>query len=130
MTTLLTIKEVKEIHKRSDEKGYATPARVRLLCDALVAAMVIPHRDTRCPSMDSLSDLADEVIRARKKFPDHVFLFTALVEEVGELARAFIQKQGVDRVRAEALQVACVAMRIYEELDPVYDAVPDEQAKP
>jgi NTP pyrophosphatase (non-canonical NTP hydrolase) len=63
------------------------------------------------------------------KFPENSFLLTALMEEVGELARAYLQGQGENRVRAEALQVACVALRIYEESDPVYAAMTKEQQK-
>jgi hypothetical protein len=69
----------------------------------------------------SLHALADEVMRARRKFPGRMHLLAALNEETGELARAYLDAEGVDRVRAEALQVACVAMRIYEEGDAAFD---------
>ncbi len=74
-------------------------------------------------------ELNAEVFSARMKFPENSFLLTALMEEVGELARAYLQGQGENRVRAEALQVACVALRIYEESDPVYAAMTKEQQK-
>ena len=74
--------------------------------------------------------LAEEVARARAKFPGNRFMLAALTEEVGELARALLQRQGADRVRAEALQVACVAIRIFEEGDSSFDDVSDCEAKP
>ena len=79
---------------------------------------------------DSLDELKSEVMRARTKFPDNALLFTALVEEVGELAKAYLQRESMGRIEKEALQIACVAMRIYEESDPTYDNVTDDQAKP
>lgn len=57
-----------------------------------------------------------ELERARVKFPgeegtfsDEMWL-TVLVEEIGECARA-IQDEGADRLRAELVQVAAMAMR-------------------
>ena len=104
--------------------------------------------------LKSLAELSAEVARARRKFPGARFLFTALVEEYGELGelmdivhlldlyaklgarignglgRALIQGKGRERIRAEALQVACVAMRIYEESDPVYDSMTAQEQQP
>lgn len=62
-----------------------------------------------------LDALDEEVGRARAKFPANVHLLPALMEEVGELSSALLECEGVARVRAEALQVACVALRIAEE---------------
>lgn len=81
-------------------------------------------------ALPSIVALVQEVVRARTKFPGNRFLFTALGEEFGELAQAILQKEGPERVREEALQVACVAMRIYEEGDSAYDSLTDEEAKP
>jgi NTP pyrophosphatase (non-canonical NTP hydrolase) len=107
----------------------------------------------------SLRDLTNEMVRARIKFPRPYWLGSALAEEVGEVAEAMekllpelpdglphafmnlakhlgdlhrklLQRRSSDEVRKEALQVACVAMRIYEEGDPLYDNVDDEAAKP
>lgn len=77
----------------------------------------------------SASDLAEEVMRARQKFPGRRFLLAALTEEVGELAKAYLQREGDEAVRKEALQVACVAMRIYEEGDETFDDVTAAEAK-
>lgn len=71
-------------------------------------------------SPDSLHALTCEVMRARRKFPSNRHASAALAEEVGEVATAFLEKEGRDRIREEALQVACVAMRIYEEGDSDY----------
>ena len=75
-------------------------------------------------------ELDAEVFRARTKFPGNALLLTALMEEVGELAKAYLQKADVASIRAEALQVACVALRIYEEGDPTYSDMTEDQAKP
>jgi hypothetical protein len=58
-----------------------------------------------------------EVMRARMKFPSNAKMLAALVEEVGELAKALLQRMPTDEVRKEAIQVACVAVRIIEEGD-------------
>ncbi len=70
---------------------------------------------------ESIEMLQAEVCRARTKFPERKHLLAALTEETGELARSFLDCEGPDRIRAEALQVACVAMRIYEEGDASFD---------
>lgn len=54
----------------------------------------------------------------------------ALTEEVGEPAQALLQRQGDARVCNEALQVACVALRIAEEGDALFDGLTDVEAKP
>lgn len=78
----------------------------------------------------TLFDIEEEVIRARTKFPGNRFLLAALMEEVGELAQAILQNQGVERIRKEACQVACVAVRIYEEMDAAFaDITPEESKK-
>lgn len=61
--------------------------------------------------------LEQEVVRARQKFPGNRLLLAALVEEVGELARGLLEGTNW---REEALQVACVALRIYEEGDATF----------
>lgn len=69
----------------------------------------------------SIARLQAEVARARAKFPNRRHLLAALTEETGEVARAFLDDEGRDRIGAEALQVACLAMRIYEEGDEAFD---------
>lgn len=65
--------------------------------------------------MDSFQPLADELTRARIKFPSNQYMFAALAEEIGEMAEAWLKEGDTPHARKEALQVACVAMRIYTE---------------
>lgn len=58
--------------------------------------------------------LSEELVYARIRFPSNDRLFEALIEEVGEVARAVLEKK-YDHARREALQVACVAMRLVTE---------------
>lgn len=83
---------------------------------------------TRGLSTESLTALVEEVHRARAKFPGNRFLLTALMEELGEVARGILQKDPQEDIRRELLQVACVAMRMYEEGDPVYDALTEAES--
>lgn len=57
-----------------------------------------------------------ELAHARAKFPDNKTNFTALVEEVGELAEALLKKRPVE-VFAEAIQVIVMAIRVIQEPD-------------
>ena len=59
-----------------------------------------------------IDKLINEICKAEIKHP--VPSFEALVEEVGEVAKA-IQEQGAVEYRAELLQVACVAVRLIHE---------------
>ena len=62
--------------------------------------------------------IQDELKRARAKYPFNIHMMVALTEEVGELAQALLEHgSGSERVREEAIQVACVAVRIIEEGD-------------
>jgi hypothetical protein len=72
------------------------------------------------PLDQTLSDVIDEIIVARKKFPGSKHMLAALMEEVGELAQAFLQGQQWDSVYAEAKQVACIAIRMMEEGDMTF----------
>jgi len=73
------------------------------------------------PKGSTVEDIAEEVCRARTKFPDNRHLLAALMEEVGELAQAILQKKPLEEQRKEARQVACVAIRILEEGDSAFD---------
>lgn len=74
-----------------------------------------PANDKTFLKQDTIDALTQEVASARTKFPGSANLDRALTEEMLELFRAYNDKEGEDRVKAEALQVACVALRIYEE---------------
>ena len=69
------------------------------------------------PEPWSIAALTAELKRARAKFPGNAKLTVALMEEVGELAQALLQGKPKDEIVKEALQVACVAVRIAEEGD-------------
>ncbi len=79
------------------------------------------------PDVATLLALTSEMIRARNKFPGNRFLLAALTEEVGELAQALLQRKPF---QLEALQVAGLALRIFEEGDAIFDLLTDEEAKP
>ena len=66
---------------------------------------------------ETIMALRAELDRARAKFPKNDHLFAALGEEVGELARELLECGTRERIRAEAIQVACVALRIADEGD-------------
>lgn len=85
---------------------------------------------TTCPHPKTLDRLSAEVHAARRKFPGNRFLLAALTEEVGELAQAMLQKKPREDVEKEALQVACVALRILEEGDASFSDIQDHEAKP
>lgn len=69
----------------------------------------------------TMAAVAEEVARARAKFPNRRHLLAALVEEVGELAQAMLQCKHPAEIQKEAIQVACVAIRIVEEGDEAFD---------
>jgi NTP pyrophosphatase (non-canonical NTP hydrolase) len=62
----------------------------------------------------------EEVSRARKKFPTNKHLVVALVEEVGEVAKA-LQDETREQLIAELVQVAAMALRLAVEGDPDYE---------
>lgn len=57
------------------------------------------------------AEVAQELARARSKFPNSWGSMTALTEEVGELAKAMLD-ESPERVHAEAVQVAVMACRV------------------
>jgi NTP pyrophosphatase (non-canonical NTP hydrolase) len=78
----------------------------------------------------TIAALQAETLRARTKFPGSRFLLAALSEEVGELAQAMLRRRPSAEVRAEAIQVAVVALRIAEEGDALFADITDEEAQP
>jgi len=62
-----------------------------------------------------------ELAKARAKFPDAEGAMCALTEEVGELAKAVLD-ESKNRVRKEAIQVICMAVRIIQEGDRSLDS--------
>lgn len=76
--------------------------------------------DPLSPRVSTMGDIQEEVVRARTKFPGRRHLLAVLTEEVGELAQAYLQGKPESEIRAEATQVACVAVRIIEEGDAAF----------
>ncbi|MCP4318227.1 MAG: hypothetical protein GY789_19985 [Hyphomicrobiales bacterium] len=58
-----------------------------------------------------LKEIRLELARARTKFPGDNVTMLALMEEVGELAKATFEEPRAD-VRKEAIQVAVMAIRV------------------
>lgn len=67
--------------------------------------------DTRA----AIEALVKEIARARAKFPNNRHMLAALTEEVGELAKALVEED--EEWRTEAIQCACVAIRVATEGD-------------
>ena len=67
-------------------------------------------------SSDLINEINTEWRKALRKFPENRNLTVALMEEVGELARAELHKQP-EEIKKEAVQVIVVALRIYTEGD-------------
>lgn len=67
-----------------------------------------------------LADIVSELGNARAKFPGDNVTFAALVEEVGELAKATFEEPR-ENVRKEAVQVAVMAMRMVLDGDHTYE---------
>lgn len=63
-----------------------------------------------------LNDVAEEIKKARNKFPVNDVQMIALTEEVGELAQALMDKPW-EEVWKEAVQVATMALRVAVEGD-------------
>lgn len=71
----------------------------------------------RGPIGEVLQDVYTEITRGVESYPDASGLMVALMEEVGELARAMMT-QSRDSVRSEAAQVAALAVRVAIDGDP------------
>lgn len=97
--------------------SYAT----QMIYKARKDRVKFPHQQGRRIMQDYtdelfIRDLRLELKRARKKSPSSDAVMTALTEEVGELAKAHMEEPW-ERVYKEAVQVACVAIRIAIEGD-------------
>jgi len=82
---------------------------------------VLDEHMRRTPEHVLSAEVLEELKRARAKFPagDNP-TFAALVEEVGELAKALFEEPR-SAVRKEAIQVAVMAMRIVLDGDATYE---------
>ena len=68
-----------------------------------------------------LNEILAELARARRKFPGDNVTMLALMEEVGELAKATFEEPRAN-VRKEAVQVAVMAIRVILDGDHTLDA--------
>ena len=75
-----------------------------------------------------LNEALVEARRAQTLFPSSEGLIAALMEEVGELACAILEKPWPE-VRKEAIQVAAMACRLATEGDPTVEAVRSRRVK-
>jgi len=94
---------------------------------------ILDAKMRECTDIDThfaLGNVYAEIQRARAKFPGNRFLLTALMEEVGELAQAYLQNKPHAEIREEAKQVACVAVRIMTEGDAVFDSITEAESQP
>lgn len=80
-------------------------------------------------SDETVKALAAELCRARAKFPGNRHMLAALTEEVGELAQALLQGKPRAEIVKEALQVACVAVRLIEEGDASFATLTEDEKK-
>jgi hypothetical protein len=82
------------------------------------------QRDVRAPEPATMAALFAEVRRARTIHPGRRQLLAALMEEVGELAKAIIEDAPREDIEEEAIHVAAVAIRILEEGDETHGVDP------
>lgn len=126
--TMVMLGAMRSIAERME---VVTTRNAELEADAVrLQALVGGASGPRGPAAASLTALMERVAKGRAKFPGNRFMLAALTEEVGELARALLQRKGPEEVRAEALDVAVVAIRIFEEGDATFDDITDEESKP
>lgn len=76
------------------------------------------------PKQESIDALKEEINRARNKHPSNAHLLAALTEEVGELNKAYLEAD-YEHAKTEAIQVACVALRVLEEGDSAFQKKDD-----
>lgn len=101
-----------------ETKDNVITEEIMEMVDTLVLEGASAHELGARP--ETLRAISAEVARSRVKFPADKHNLAALMEEVGELAKAFLKDEGDERVRAEAIQVACAAIRIIEGGDEAF----------
>lgn len=85
----------------------------------------VGRQEAMAARIETIATIAAEVERARTLFPGRRHLLAALMEEVGELAKAFLERESVEQIQLEAQQVAAMAIRLYEEGDEDYGDAPE-----
>ena len=102
-----TTKKTKQ--KKTKQKTDTDDLARTLLANAMTAVRKVKPT--------TIAAVTRELVNARLRFPKNAHLQIALAEEVGELAQAYLTVKSIDEIKNEALQVATVALRIYEEGD-------------
>jgi hypothetical protein len=77
---------------------------------------------------EMLGLIAIELTKARRKFPSARGSMCALTEEVGELAKACMDEP-LENVIAEAVQVACMAIRVATEGDGTLNEIREKRGQ-
>ena len=95
-------------------KKPRTPAKTKAPPASFTVAIHVQPRDA-----EFVHAVVKELERARTKFPSSIHCYTALVEEVGELGKAFIS-EGETEIHDEAVQTAVMAIRCGVEGDKSY----------
>ncbi len=91
------------------------------LCQCVLPDNIAHERNNSADGI-VMAMVRGELGAARKKFPETTHMLAALMEEVGELAQAMMQhdtdgSQTIAMVLREAVQVACMAIRVATEGD-------------
>ncbi len=109
--------------KRKRKTNKAAGAEAEAKASFAMAVMQKPgSRPRQRPKLATLAEVEREVVRAREKFPGNKKMLAALMEEVGELARALLQRKPQADVKKECIQIAATAVRIFEEGDADFAA--------
>ena len=87
------------------------------------------HERLWSPTGLTVRQIWDELASARRVFPENEHMLAALVEKVGELAQALIDhsrgSKTAPELYKEAIQVACMAIRVATEGDASFPYDPD-----
>lgn len=127
MSAAILLDIARHLERDGDEHGMAP--RLRALAATTAANAPVPPmralaaEPVFAPNIgaDLVHAIDAELHAARRQFPTSDCIMTALTEEVGELARALLE-ESLERVRAEAVQVATMAIRVATEGDPTLHA--------
>lgn len=92
---------------KKKDPTQSLPSQEKLMLRALFGAAA---SGLTLEDLEFLTGIVAELMRARGKFPCSIHSFAALVEEVGELGKAFVSETA-ERVHDEALQTAVMAIR-------------------
>lgn len=98
---ILSNPSIQELLRERDELRTRV---AELEADLASALPLEPHDDVVC----WFNEVDAEIARAQAKFPGNQLATIALMEEVGELAKAVLDEPS-ERARAESVQVACMA---------------------